>query len=284
MFYNALQRKNKAEGVTEEDAETMVYVHNTMNENTWRQVLHWEKLHHQECADPRLHWFVGRPHDLSPKAKLWSFFGWDKPFDRHDWVVDRCGKSVRYVIDFYSREASTNTTGNPSAFPTSSLYADVRPALDSFESFFDRVKHLFKSFGSKTGNEFAYNKPSPVAKSPNKIEDRDYTTEKRSLPIAVATTERIREKCHKYTEALLACRDEKEYESARTKVDLCVGRAVCPNEVKTFEESLQTSTPEDLEKGYRNILKCVTSFNVWLSESLALAQPPQSSDKKPPPS
>ncbi|KAI8854447.1 hypothetical protein BC829DRAFT_471620 [Chytridium lagenaria] len=22
------------------------------------------------------------------------------PFDRHDWTVDRCGASVRYVIDF----------------------------------------------------------------------------------------------------------------------------------------------------------------------------------------
>lgn len=23
------------------------------------------------------------------------------PFDRHDWTVDRCGKEVRYVIDYY---------------------------------------------------------------------------------------------------------------------------------------------------------------------------------------
>ena len=23
------------------------------------------------------------------------------PFDRHDWWVDRCGKEVRYTIDYY---------------------------------------------------------------------------------------------------------------------------------------------------------------------------------------
>jgi len=23
------------------------------------------------------------------------------PFDRHDWVIDRCGKQVRYIIDYY---------------------------------------------------------------------------------------------------------------------------------------------------------------------------------------
>lgn len=24
------------------------------------------------------------------------------PFDRHDWYVDRCGKEVRYIIDYYA--------------------------------------------------------------------------------------------------------------------------------------------------------------------------------------
>ena len=25
-----------------------------------------------------------------------------RPFDRHDWTVDRCGKEVRYIIDYYA--------------------------------------------------------------------------------------------------------------------------------------------------------------------------------------
>ena len=31
------------------------------------------------------------------------------PFDRHDWVVDRCGTEVRYIIDFYT--GKTDPTG-----------------------------------------------------------------------------------------------------------------------------------------------------------------------------
>jgi len=45
--------------------------------------------------------FQGRPRDFSPKARFWAFLGYKLPFDRHDWVVDRCGKDVRYVLDYY---------------------------------------------------------------------------------------------------------------------------------------------------------------------------------------
>lgn len=30
------------------------------------------------------------------------------PFDRHDWFIDRCGKEVRYIIDYYHQESSGN--------------------------------------------------------------------------------------------------------------------------------------------------------------------------------
>ena len=54
------------------------------------------------------------------------------PFDRHDWYVDRCGKEVRYVIDFYFDE---RRAGSPDAFTV-----DARPALDDFGSLRDRAK------------------------------------------------------------------------------------------------------------------------------------------------
>ena len=61
------------------------------------QVLQWEKLHGSRCGGPRLKKFAGRPQDYSPKARLLNFLGYKLPFDRHDWVVDRCGKEVRSV-------------------------------------------------------------------------------------------------------------------------------------------------------------------------------------------
>lgn len=80
---------------------------------------------------------MGRPQDLSPRARFFNlFYRTPKPFDRHDWTVDRCGKEVRYVIDYYSGPA-----GQEGVF-----YCDVRPALDSFEALKDRVKAFFDGF------------------------------------------------------------------------------------------------------------------------------------------
>lgn len=51
------------------------------------------------------------------------------PFDRHDWIVDRCGKEVRYVIDYYDRGQGSSHT-----------ILDVRPAFDSLGAVWDRMK------------------------------------------------------------------------------------------------------------------------------------------------
>lgn len=60
----------------------------------------------------------------------------DKPFDRHDWYVDRCGKSVRYVIDYYD---------DPSQNDDLQVKIDARPALDSFQAVRDRVRMFFST-------------------------------------------------------------------------------------------------------------------------------------------
>ncbi len=76
---------------------------------------------------------MGRPTELSPKAWFYTrLYGGIRPFDRHDWTLDRCGREVRYVIDYYS--AGKDGDGMPV------FSVDVRPALESFEAFRDRVK------------------------------------------------------------------------------------------------------------------------------------------------
>jgi len=45
MFYNALVRKNKSEGVQEKDMSVVVAIHNNMNETTWKKLLDWENDH-----------------------------------------------------------------------------------------------------------------------------------------------------------------------------------------------------------------------------------------------
>ena len=130
QFYNAMKRKGW--DPKERDMSTVVAIHNAVNERTWAEVMRWERKLHCDCEHPKLLKFLGRPKDLSPKARLLNFLGYTLPFDRHDWIVDRCGQEVRYVIDFYR---GRNLEGAPASF-----HVDARPALDSVGALKDRVK------------------------------------------------------------------------------------------------------------------------------------------------
>ncbi|GMH45471.1 hypothetical protein BSKO_13428 [Bryopsis sp. KO-2023] len=147
MFYNALKRKGKGDDVVEDDMESVVSAHNMLNDVTWSHVRDWERLH-PECGQPKLLRFLGRPHDLSPLARMKGWLGSDPPFDRHDWYLDRCGEEVRYVIDFYFDESKA---GSPDAFSV-----DARPALDSFTALQDRMKmSIYSTFAE-------YGWPCPI--------------------------------------------------------------------------------------------------------------------------
>ena len=156
-MYNAMLRKGYDD--TPEDAvESMVAVHNFLNEGAWAEIEGWEARFRKglgygwkacrkgeegfvpekinETEKPKLARLMGRPDDMTPKAKilnalgrLWpSQFGGEPPFDRHDWYVRRTmpngqTKEVRYVIDYYS--GPPEPTGEPV------FYLDIRPAVDS---------------------------------------------------------------------------------------------------------------------------------------------------------
>jgi cytochrome c heme-lyase len=79
------------------------------------------------CGGPRLESFSGISSALTPKARVNTWLGYQPPFDRHDWVVDRCGKKIEYVIDFYAGKDANKGKGGLN------FYLDVRPKLNSFE-------------------------------------------------------------------------------------------------------------------------------------------------------
>jgi cytochrome c heme-lyase len=164
QMYNALRRKGFDD--TQKDAvEPMVAVHNFLNEGAWAEILEWERrfnkgivngvtksvrgeagtVHHaaseevwdeSEAPVPQLERFMGRPGQLTPKARMmqaaaWAFpnsFSQEPPFDRHDWFVrrilpDGTAREVRYVIDYYS--------GPPEDDGMPVFFLDVRPAIDT---------------------------------------------------------------------------------------------------------------------------------------------------------
>ncbi|KAF2280591.1 cytochrome c and c1 heme-lyase [Westerdykella ornata] len=132
MFFNAMKRKSY--NPNERDMQTIVPIHNAVNERAWKEIKEWEKGRGAEaCGGPRLASFSGLATSLTPRARWNTLLGYQPPFDRHDWVVDRCGKKVEYVIDFYAGKDEKK------AGKELSFYLDVRPKLNSWEGIKTRI-------------------------------------------------------------------------------------------------------------------------------------------------
>jgi cytochrome c heme-lyase len=107
QFYNALVRKGWE--TPENEIETMVQIHNFLNEKAWEEVQKWEaqvnkcviltqldgwmdgwmfltRLWFDRDEQLQLVRFKGRPGELSPKARFWLAAGWLLP-DRFKYVL-----------------------------------------------------------------------------------------------------------------------------------------------------------------------------------------------------
>ena len=154
QFFEALMRKGNTPGSTSYPSElatsvaSIIPIHNAVNERAWQQILDWENKApstdpgSKKCGGPKLYSFRGLgvdPQFLSPRARINGWLGYQHPFDRHDWVVERCGgERVEYVIDFY--QGKTNAGGDKpdglsanAASGKLSFYLDVRPKLNTYE-------------------------------------------------------------------------------------------------------------------------------------------------------
>ncbi|KAK0649888.1 cytochrome c/c1 heme-lyase [Cercophora newfieldiana] len=126
MFFDAMKRKGHDAKAA--DMKTVVPIHNAVNERAWAEILRWEApFATKECGGPRLHSFAGESKRMTPKARMNTLLGYTAPFDRHDWVVDRCGTQVEYVIDFYAGRNDGQGAGKLN------FYLDVRPKLNTWE-------------------------------------------------------------------------------------------------------------------------------------------------------
>lgn len=126
---------------------SIIPIHNAVNERAWKEIVTWESQAptsdpgSKTCGGPKLYSFRGLGVEnafLSPRARMNGVLGYQRPFDRHDWVVERCdGERVEYVIDFYQGKSSGGSAGaglNANARPGKlSFYLDVRPKLNTWE-------------------------------------------------------------------------------------------------------------------------------------------------------
>ena len=81
---------------------------------------------------------------------------YNPPFDRHDWVVERCGTRIRYVIDFYAGRSLPGTSNV-------SFFLDVRPALDSWEAVSMRTGMFVSRFTRAIQDVFSGSSSLPPA-------------------------------------------------------------------------------------------------------------------------
>lgn len=144
MFFDAMKRKGNDNARTA-DMRVVVPIHNAVNERAWKEILQWEAPYTGtgpgQCGGPRLHSFAGLSTNMSPKARLNTLLGYTAPFDRHDWIVDRCGTQVEYVIDFYAGRPGAAAATPKGGQPQVSFYLDVRPKLNSWEGVKMRALH-----------------------------------------------------------------------------------------------------------------------------------------------
>jgi cytochrome c heme-lyase len=265
MFWNALVRKNKEEGAREEDIDSVVAVHNNMNENTWKQVMAWENLRgevNKPGEEPKLLRFLGKPHDLSPKAYLKSLLGHPKPFDRHDWFVDRGGREVRYVIDYYHDESGVSSDQKPTSMHDTksikSIIVEVRPAVDSFQAILDRLFYMPLKRRENHPAVSAYVDVPFFAKS--KMIQAE-TEKKNSINTQWV---KIQSQCESLKHALQNCGSEKECSIAAVQLQKCTASVVCPDVVIAFDACVQKKdgNQDNIEHAYSGILKCIEMFEI----------------------
>lgn len=163
QMYNALLRKGYTD-TPAEHVESMVAVHNFLNEGAWEEIREWERRfagglgkgwevsrHGEEGAakiaalvaarqrdadaEPKLLRFEGRPDEKTPKARMLGFMAWlypsqfpdNPPFDRHDWYVQRRSPNGR---EKEVRYVIDYYSGPPEPTGEPVFFLDVRPAVD----------------------------------------------------------------------------------------------------------------------------------------------------------
>ncbi|KAK4570270.1 holocytochrome c synthase [Recurvomyces mirabilis] len=195
QMYNAMLRKGYTD-TPAEHVESMVAVHNFLNEGAWEEIKGWEQRFSrglsagwEACrrgeegaiveamrrvrrgevdAEPKLLRFMGRPNEPTPKARMLGFMAWlypsqfpdNPPFDRHDWFVQRQhsnGQSREVRYVIDYYSGPPEPTGEPVFF------LDVRPAVDGPTAACERMVRWggdvwYKASGGSVREELARHK------------------------------------------------------------------------------------------------------------------------------
>lgn len=281
MFYNALKRKGKSTDVEESDIPTVVAVHNKMNEATWAEIRQWEARYHcHQCQNPKLKRFRGRPNELSPAARFRMWFkGYPRPFDRHDWIVDRCGLAdARYIIDYYY----TDNGPDP-------IEIHVRPAIDSISAAYDRFRFGLLSIRHSIGLSIPplpqMDTASISTKSPQpdsqllstvegeSIDDAEFAFLTELTPAKIKQIgDDVRVNCSSIHSAFVSSVAEAAGEHdanahrAHMSLNYCMAQYICKRQASEFLKALESG--KDPSDAYSNMTACLDRFQIMARRTI----------------
>lgn len=203
-------------------------------------------------GEPALRRFQGNPWSPSPKAKLKSYLGFGWPFDRHDWYLDRGGKQVHYVIDYYFNPAGSAVSEAEVAANrlkyTHMIHVDVRPAVDDVTSVLDRLKGFPRRAVEALGRPryVAEGLDPKDAPKDEVVQAQKHASDAYSAtapaPAAAAPPSKwddVDIKCGPLLSKLAAAGDEDSRRSASVALNYCMGRILCPTQASTFMSILE---------------------------------------------
>lgn len=229
-----------------------------------------------------------------------TFRGYPKPFDRHDWVIDRCGQDeVRYIIDYYF-------TDGPDP-----IEIHVRPAIDSVSTAHDRFRKGMLHFRSSIGlpvppvqdprdqKVFAQSRdiqsigvasgasnstiPELVRKGEEKSEDEqiianivkseDIDPEEFSF-LTGLTSEKITQisedvatRCEKVHAGLAeAASDPEKAEQANVSLNYCFAQTICKRQASDFMKALESGA--DPSQPYIQMTDCLDRFQIMARRAI----------------
>lgn len=136
-------------------------------DKAWEEVIKWEAMHGGglKCGGIKLVSYAKFKKNRSPSAMWAVFWGYaDKqcllffhftdakdycrhkpPYERQDWMVDRCGHINRYVIDFYKRPRDVKDPLSPE----DALVVYARPSVRNWDGAKLRMRRGWRRFVAK---------------------------------------------------------------------------------------------------------------------------------------
>lgn len=184
-------------------------------------------------------------------------FGW--PFDRHDWYVDRGGKQVHYVIDYYFNSAGAAVGAGEIESGklkyTTMIHVDVRPAVDSVSSFADRVL----GFPSRAWVALSRPKylaegldPANAPKDEAAVAAAKHASDS-AVPVKPAVAapaapppankwEDAEVRCRPLLASLAGAKDDEERRANSVALNYCMARVLCPSLASNFMNILESNT------------------------------------------